>query len=66
MTDAEWAGVRVLLPVLAWLEGRGGRPEGYCYRQMFDAVRYVVDSGVKCARWLAWDRVYAFFQRWRR
>ncbi|ODA73185.1 DNA ligase [Streptomyces sp. AVP053U2] len=26
MTDAEWAAVRPLLPVPAWLNGRGGRP----------------------------------------
>ena len=47
MTDAEWQVVRASLPVPAWLEGRGGRPEGYCHRQMIDAVRYVVDNGVK-------------------
>ncbi|MEV6594897.1 transposase [Streptomyces acidicola] len=28
MTDAEWAAVRPLLPVPAWFQGRGGRPEG--------------------------------------
>ncbi|PBC98038.1 Putative transposase of IS4/5 family [Streptomyces sp. OV198] len=33
MTDAEWAAIRPLLPVPAWLQGRGGRPEGYCHRQ---------------------------------
>ncbi|MFD3622594.1 hypothetical protein ACFWWT_47220 [Streptomyces sp. NPDC058676] len=30
-----------------WLAGRGGRPEGYCHRQMIDAVRYLVDNGIK-------------------
>jgi transposase len=69
MTDAEWAAVRPLLPVPAWMEGRGGRPEGYCHRQMIDAIRYVVDNGVKWrsvpADFPAWDRVYAFFRRWR-
>ena len=46
-----------------------GRPEGYCHRHMIDAVRYVVDNGIK---WRAmrsdfppWPRVYAFFARWR-
>ena len=41
MTDAEWAEVRPLLPVPAWLEGRGGKPEGYCHRHQvaFDARR---------------------------
>jgi hypothetical protein len=33
MTDAEWQAVWTLLPVPAWLEGRGGQPEGYCHRQ---------------------------------
>ncbi|WP_246144826.1 transposase [Actinacidiphila oryziradicis] len=37
MTDAEWAAVRESLPVPAWLEGRGGQPDGYCHRQMIDA-----------------------------
>ncbi|MFD7137790.1 IS5 family transposase [Streptomyces sp. NPDC059894] len=69
MTDAEWAVVRPLLPVPGWLRGRGGQPEAYCHRAMLDAVRYLVDNGVK---WRAmpgdfppWDRVYAFFRRWR-
>ncbi|MEV8305782.1 transposase [Streptomyces flavidovirens] len=69
MTDAEWAVVRAALPVPAWMDSRGGRPEGYCHRQMIDAVRYLVDNGIK---WRAmpvdfppWDRVYAFFRRWR-
>jgi transposase len=43
----EWALVRDLLPVPSWMAGRGGRPEGYCHRQMIDAVRYLVDNGIK-------------------
>lgn len=69
MSDAEWALMRDLLPVPGWLAGRGGRPEGYCHRQMIDAVRYLVDNGIK---WRAlpsdfppWPCVYAFFARWR-
>jgi hypothetical protein len=46
-TDAEWAVVRDVMPVPAWLEGRGGQPEGYCHRVMLDAIRYVTDSGIK-------------------
>ncbi|WP_282694770.1 IS5 family transposase [Streptomyces sp. CC208A] len=69
MTDAEWQRVRPLLPVPGWLEGRGGRPESYCHRVMLDAVFYVVDNGIKWRAmpvdFPAWDRVYAFFRRWR-
>jgi transposase len=69
LTDAEWQEIRPLLPVPAWMEGRGGRPEGYCHRIVLDAVFYVVDGGIKWrampADFPAWDRVYAFFRRWR-
>jgi transposase len=70
MTDAEWAQVRASMPVPAWLEGRGGRPEAYCHREMVDAVRYIVDNG---AKWRAMPvdlpaprKVYDFFRRWSR
>jgi transposase len=69
MSDAEWAAIRALLPVPAWLQGRGGQPEGYCHRQMLDTIRYLVAGGIS---WRAmpvdfpdWGRVYAFFRRWR-
>ncbi|WP_328550886.1 transposase [Streptomyces sp. NBC_00366] len=69
MTDREWAEVRPLLPVPAWLQGRGGQPEGYCHRQMLDAIRYLVAGGISWrampADFPAWGRVYAFFRRWR-
>ncbi|MFJ9915047.1 transposase [Actinacidiphila glaucinigra] len=68
-TDAEWALVRTALSVLACLEGRGGRPEGYCHREMPDAVFYLVDNGITWrampADSPAWDQGYAFFRRWR-
>ncbi|WP_345035163.1 transposase [Streptomyces sannanensis] len=64
MSDAEWAVVRQAFPTPAWMESRGGRPEGYCHRQMLDAVRYLVDNGIKWrsmpADFPPWDRVYAF------
>jgi len=41
MSDAEWFLVRDLLPVPGWLAGRGGRPEGYCHRQMIDQCHVV-------------------------
>lgn len=69
MTDAQWAVVRPLLPVPGWLDGRGGQPEAYCHRAMLDAVHYLVDKGTKWrampADFPPWDRVYAFFRRWR-
>jgi transposase len=69
MTDAEWAKVREVLPVPGWLEGRGGQPEGYCHRQMVDAIRYLVAGGITWrampSDFPAWDRVYAFWRRWR-
>ncbi|MGW0771837.1 transposase [Streptomyces sp. NPDC002676] len=69
MTDAEWAAIRPLLPVPAWLQGRGGQPEGYCHRQLLDAIRYLVAGGISWrvtpADFPAWGRVYAFFRRWR-
>ncbi|MEG3629771.1 transposase [Streptomyces poriticola] len=47
MTDAEWAAVRPLLPVPDWMQGRGGQPEAYCHRAMLDALRYLMDNGIK-------------------
>ncbi|WP_234390522.1 transposase [Streptomyces sp. MMG1533] len=53
----------------AWLRGRGGQPEAYCHRAILDAIRYLVDNGIKWrampADFPPWDRVYAFFRRWR-
>ncbi|MEV0115293.1 IS5 family transposase [Streptomyces sp. NPDC050844] len=70
LTDAKWREIRPLLPVPAWLEGRSGRPEVYCHRVMSDAVFYVVDNGIKWRNmpvgFPAWDRVYAFWRRWRK
>jgi transposase len=69
ITDPEWVVVRAALPVPAWMDGRGGRPEGYCHRQMIDAIRYLVDNGIKWRNmpvdFPPWKRVYAFFRRWR-
>lgn len=69
LTDAQWAAIRVEMPVPAWMSGRGGRPEGYCHRQMINAILYLVDNGIK---WRAlpddfpcWQAVYRFFRRWR-
>ncbi|MFD9445294.1 transposase [Streptomyces sp. NPDC060006] len=67
MTDAEWATIRPLLPVPAWLQGRGGRPKGYCHRQLLHAIRYLVAGGTSWrampADFPGWGRVYDFFRR---
>ncbi|MFE7595746.1 transposase [Streptomyces sp. NPDC057494] len=67
MTDAEWAAVRPLRPVPAWLQGRGGRPEGYCHRRLLDAIRYQVAGEISWramrAAFPAWARVYASSRR---
>ncbi|MFV0136189.1 transposase [Streptomyces sp. HMX87] len=47
MTQEEWVAVRPLLPVPGWIRGRGGQPEAYCHRAMLDAIRYLVDNGIK-------------------
>jgi transposase len=47
VTDAQWKQVTRLIPVPAWMAGRGGRPEGYCHREMIDAVLYLDDNGTK-------------------
>ncbi|WP_329460568.1 IS5 family transposase [Streptomyces sp. NBC_01497] len=69
LTGTEWREICPLLAVPGWPEGRGGRPEGYCHRQMLDAVFYVLDNGIKWRAmpvdFPAWDRVYASFRRWR-
>ncbi len=69
LTDGQWAVIVGLIPVPAWIGGRGGRPEGYCHREMIDAMLYVDDNGTK---WRAlpadfpdWLAAYRFFRRWR-
>lgn len=64
MTDAESEAVRPLLPVPAWLRGRGGKPEAYCHHAMLDAIRCLMDNGIKWRAMpkdsLPWDRVHVF------
>ena len=45
MSQAEWAVCEPLLPALAWLAGRGGRPAGWCMRGIVDAIRYLTCNG---------------------
>lgn len=60
MTDAEWAEIRNSLPVPGWLEGRGEQPEGYCHREMINAIRRLIAGGIiwraMPADFPAWDR----------
>ena len=69
LTDTEWAAIALLIPMPAWMAGRGGRPESYCHREMIDAVAYLVDNGTKWRAlpidFPAWTAVYRFFCRWR-
>ncbi|WP_261994763.1 transposase [Streptomyces sp. ME109] len=43
------------------------RPEGYCHRQMLDAIRCLVAGGISWrampADFPGWGRVYASFRR---
>ncbi|MEU0300623.1 transposase [Streptomyces sp. NPDC006175] len=69
MRDAESVLVRPLLPVPGWMRGHGGQPEAFCHRAMLDAIGHLVDNGIKWralpADFPPWDRVCAFFRRWR-
>ncbi|MYT93943.1 transposase [Streptomyces sp. SID8359] len=69
-TVAEWALIEPLLPVPACQTKTGGRPEKWHRREVIDAIRHVVDNGVK---WRAlpcdyppWQTVYHHFWRWNR
>jgi transposase len=69
MSDGEWQAIRPLMPWPAWLHGNGGRPEKYCRRLIMDAIRYVVDNGIKWRNLPAdflvpWRTVHAIFTRW--
>lgn len=67
-TDAQWALIDPLLPDPAWLDGRGGRPEGHCRRWIVDAIFYLVDNGTKWralpADFPPWSTVYNYFASW--
>jgi transposase len=67
-SDAEWQVIAPLLPWPAWLDGRGGRPEEYCRRQVVDAIFYIADNGCKWrnlpADFPPWRTVHAIFTRW--
>jgi len=45
MSEAEWAVCEPQLPHPAWLAGKGGRPSGYCMRDVADGIRYLTHNG---------------------
>lgn len=67
MSDAEWLLTEPLLPAPAATTYWGGGRETYCRRQVVDAIRYLVDNGVKWralpADFPAWPVVYRYFRR---
>lgn len=67
-SDAEWSLIEPLLPPPAWSLPRGGRPERWPRREIFDAIRYVISEG---CHWRALPAdfppaptIYGFFRRW--
>lgn len=51
------------------VSGAGRTAEGYCHRQLLDAVRYLVAGGISLrampADFPGWGRFYALLRRWR-
>ena len=45
LTDAQWAALEPLLPVMLCDTPLGGRPEKHARRAMIDALFYILDSG---------------------
>jgi Transposase and inactivated derivatives len=68
-SDLEWALLERLLPVPACQTPKGGAPEKWSRRRVFDAIRYITDNG---AKWRAlpadfgipWRTVFGYFARW--
>ena len=66
LNDTEWSLIAQLLPEVS----KTGRPREHSYREILDAIFYIVRSG--CAWRLlphdfpCWKTVYTYFRRWRR
>jgi putative transposase len=65
LEDSEWAVIAGLMPATA----RTGRPRKHEYREIVNAIFYVLANGIK---WRAmphdmppWQTVYHYFRRWR-
>jgi putative transposase len=67
LTDPQWNRIAPLMPKHG--KRRGGRPRTIAYREILNAVLYVVRSG--CAWRLlphdlpSWKTVYTYFRNWR-
>ena len=70
LTDAQWAVLEPLLPVMLCLTEIGGRPELHSRRTVIDAMFYLVDNGIKWrampADFPPWRTVWGMHARWRR
>ena len=66
LNDTEWNLIAQLLPQ----SQKTGRPREHAYREILDAIFYIVQSG--CAWRLlphdfpCWKTVYTYFRRWRK
>lgn len=47
MSEAGWAVTEPTLPAPPWTLGKGGRPAGYCRRDIVDGIRYLVKEGIQ-------------------
>jgi transposase len=70
LTDAQWAELEPLLPVMLCRTALGGRPELHCRRTMIDAVFYLVDNGIKWrampADFPPWKTIWGMCARWKK
>jgi transposase len=70
LTDAEWAVLEPLLPVMLCLTELGGRPELHFRRTMVNAALYLAGNGIKWrampADFPPWKTVYGMCARWAR
>jgi putative transposase len=70
LTDAQWAVLEPLLPVMLCDTELGGRPEKHWRRTMIDAMFYLVDNGIKWralpADFPPWQTVYGMHARWKK
>jgi transposase len=70
LTDAQWAALEPLLPVMLCATALGGRPELHSRRTMVDAVFYLVDNGIKWrampADFPPWKTIWGMCARWKK